>query len=573
MSGGGGGAPQAQQVTSTTSNLPEYARPYFENLMNRAQAESYREYTPYEGQRLAGFTPEQQQVQQQTMGLQTPGQFGAASNFASAAGLGSLAASQYTPTSFNNQQIGQPNLLNYQMSSPGNVTTQNYSAPQMQAAQTGFSPTIQSYDMGPVSSIQTREYNAPTMQAAQTNFDAGKSLRDYQMDQPDMFGQAQVNRYMSPYIQNVMDVQKREALTDAKKAQLAQNLGAVRQGSYGGARQLLATTERERALGQQLGDIQARGLQSAFENSQQQFERDRTAGMSADSQNLQALLQTQGLRANLGQQVALANLSSEQQARVQNQAAQLQTQGMNAEQALRAALANQQADLTVGQQNQQSRMQAQQLSVNTGLQTALANLSSQQQANVQNQAAELQTQGLNAEQAMRAALANQQTGLAVGQQNLNASLDTQKLGATTGLQALLANQQTNLEAQRLGEQSRQFGASNRLQGLGQVLESGRTLGNLGLTQQQADLQRLQAQSGVAGQQQQLEQQQLDMAYADFLRQRDYPMEQLGYYGNLLRGVPVQLGSTATTYAQPPSMGAQVGGLGLGALSMYQMAQG
>ena len=188
MSGGGGGAPQAQQVTSTTSNLPEYARPYFENLMNRAQAESYREYTPYEGQRLAGFTPEQQQVQKQTMGLQTPGQFGAASNFASAAGLGSLAASQYTPTSFNNQQIGQPNLLNYQMSSPGNVTTQNYSAPQMgpaervgaqtynspqmQAAQTGFSPTIQSYDMGPVSSIQTREYNAPTMQAAQTNFDS-----------------------------------------------------------------------------------------------------------------------------------------------------------------------------------------------------------------------------------------------------------------------------------------------------------------------------------------------------------------------------------------------------------------
>jgi hypothetical protein len=246
---------------------------------------------------------------------------------------------------------------------------------------------------------------------------------------------------------------------------------------------------------------------------------------------------------------------------------------MNAEQAMRAALANQQADLTVGQQNQQARMQAQQLSVNTGLQTALANLNSQQQANVQNQAAELQTQGLNAEQALRAALANQQTGLAVGQQNLNASLDTQKLGATTGLQALLANQQTNLESQRLGEQSRQFGASNRLQGLGQVLESGRTLGNLGLTQQQADLQRLQAQSGVAGQQQQLTQQQLDMAYADFLRQRDYPMEQLGYYGNLLRGVPVDLGSTETTYARPPSMGAQVGGLGLGALSMYQMAQG
>jgi hypothetical protein len=476
MSGGGGGAPQAQQVTSTTSNLPEYARPYFENLMNRAQAESYREYTPYEGQRLAGFTPEQQQVQQQTMGLQTPGQFGVASNFASTAGLGSLAASQYTPTSFNNQQ-------------------------------TNFAPDIKSYDMGPAQTVTTQNYDAPTMQAAQTNYDASDLIRQYQMQRPDMFGQAQVDQYMSPYIQNVMDVQKREAVTDAQKAQLAQNLGAVRQGSYGGARQLLATTERERALGQQLGDIQARGLQSAFENSQQQFERDRTAGMSADSQNLQSLLQTQALSVNTGLQTALANLSAQQQANVQNQAAQLQTQGLNAEQALRAALANQQANLTVGQQNQQARLQAQQLSVDTRL------------------------------------------------------------------KAELANQQARLEAQRLEEQSRQFGATTQLQGLGQLLESGRTLGNLGLTQQQADTQRLQMQSGVAGQQQQLEQQQLDMAYADFLRQRDYPMEQLGYYGNLLRGVPVQLGSTATTYAQPPSMGAQVGGLGLGALSMYQMAQG
>jgi hypothetical protein len=137
----------------------------------------------------------------------------------------------------------------------------------------------------------------------------------------------------------------------------------------------------------------------------------------------------------------------------------------------------------------------------------------------------------------------------------------------------MANQQTNLEAQRLAEQSRQFGGTLGMQGYGQMLESGRTLGNLGLTQQQADMQRLQAQSSVAGQQQQLSQQQMDMAYADFLRQRDYPMEQLGYYSNLLRGVPVQLGSTATTYAQPPSMGAQVSGLGLGALGMYNMAQG
>jgi hypothetical protein len=38
-----------------------------------------------------------------------------------------------------------------------------------------------------------------------------------------------------------------------RKHNLGANLGAARQGTYGGARQLLAQTERERALGQQLG--------------------------------------------------------------------------------------------------------------------------------------------------------------------------------------------------------------------------------------------------------------------------------------------------------------------------------
>jgi hypothetical protein len=377
MSGGGNDTPPTQQVnsTTTTNNLPEYARPYFENILNRAQGESYREYTPYQGQRIAGFTPDQQAVQSDIRDMQTPGQFGAASGLANAAAMGSFSASQYDPTSVTNQQVGMP------------------------------------------------------------------GLNQYQLQGPQAFGNAQAEQYMSPYVQNVLDVQKREAVHDARKTQLATDLGAARQGTYGGARQLLATTERERALGQQLGDIQARGLQNSYENAQGQFERDRTAGMN------------------------------------------------------------------------------------------------------------------------------------VGQQNLQSALQTQQLGTQTGLQAALANQSSNLDAQRLAEQSRQFGGTLGMQGYGQMLEAGRTLGNLGLTQQQADTQRLQMQGASADQYQQQRQQQYDMAYADFLRQRDYPMEQLGYYSNLLRGVPIGLNSASQTYAPAPSMAAQVGGLGLGALSMSQLARG
>jgi len=675
MSGGGDSTPPTQQVnsTTTTNNLPEYARPYYENVLNRAQAESYREYTPFQGQRIAGFTPDQQALQAEVRNMQTPGQFGAASDLAYGAGLAAANAGQYTPTAVFNQQVQMPGLRNFGMGAPQGVGSQQFSGYTIDAAQTGFRPNLQNLQMSGARDVGAQNVDGYTIGAARTNFapnlqnlqmDAAQqvavpgagdfsafemegsnraeydpNLQDFTMQGAERFGSPQAQQYMSPYIQNVLDIQKREAITDARKAQLAQDLGAVRQGSYGGARQLLAATERERALGQNLGDIQARGLQAAYENAQAQFERDRSAGMSVEQanqqarlgvqqlgaqtglqaalanqsteqqrqtqnqaaqlqaqgmsaeqamraalanqqagltvnqQNLQAQLQTQQLGTQTGLQAALANLSSEQQANVQNQAAINQARGMNAENAMRAALANQQAGLTVGQQNLQAGLQTQQLGTQTGLQAALANLSSQQQANVQNQAAINQAQGMNAENALRAALANQQAGLTVGQQNLQAQLQTQQLGTQTGLQAALANQSSNLDAQRMAEQSRQFSSQQGLAGLGQMLEAGRTLGNLGLTQQQADQQRLQMQGTAADRYQQQRQQQLDMAYADFLRQRDYPMEQLGYFSNLLRGVPVGLNTTGTTYAPPPSMLAQVGGVGLGALGLSNMARG
>jgi hypothetical protein len=406
-------------------------------------------------------------VQRQTMGMQTPGQFGVGTGMVGAGGLASLGAGQFQPGQFQTTGVEAPTLTPFQMGPAMGVSAQQVSAPMMQTAQTGFNP----------------------------------ALERFQMTTPEQFGRQQAEQYMSPFMQNVVDVQKAAAIRDAQKTQLGQNLAASRQGTYGGARQLLAQTEREKTLAGQLGDIQARGTQAAFEQAQQQFERDRAAQMSAQQQNLQAALGVQ------------------------------------------------------------------QLGTQTGLQAALANLSSAQQANVQNQSAQLQAMGMNQEQALRAALANQQAGLTVGQQNLAARLGVQQLGAGQSLEAQRANQQALMDIQRMAEQSRQFGSEVGLRGAGQAIQAGQTLGQLGSAQQQADIQRLAAQEAVGSQQRALEQQVLDQRYADFLRQRDYPMEQLGYYSNLLRGLPMQMGSTTTTYAQPPSMLSQVGGLGLGALGL------
>jgi hypothetical protein len=129
-----------------------------------------------------------------------------------------------------------------------------------------------------------------------------------------------------------------------------------------------------------------------------------------------------------------------------------------------------------------------------------------------------------------------------------------------------------MDAQKAAEASRQFGTSSGLQSLAQALQSAQTLGNLGQTQQASDLARIQAQAAAGAEQQAMDQRYMDTDYADFLRQRDYPMEQLNYYNSLIRGMPMTMGSTATSYAPPPSMLSQLGGLGLGAASIYQLAK-
>lgn len=557
----------------------------------------------YGAGRVAGLQGLQTDVQKALTGLQLPTQFGAATTAAESGikALQNLAG--FTPTN-----ISAPSLTQYQMGPAAGVAGMQFNAPEMVAAQTQFAPQVSSFQISPLAA-QT----APTMATAQTRFDP--NLQRFQMEAPEMvsamqvttpqmraaqmaaperFGTAAAQEYMSPYMQQVVDVQKREAIRDAQKAQLAQNLAAARQGTYGGARQALATTERERALGTQLGDIQTRGLEAAFGQAQQQFERDRAAGMQAqlanldksqqaEVQNQAAALQTQGLNAqqamqaalanqqarqtaareNLqaalgvqqlgaqtGLQTSLANLSAEQQANVQNQAALLQTQGLNAQQAMQVALANQQASLG-----------AQQLGTQTGLQAALANLDKSQQAAVQNQAAILQTQGLNADQALRAALANQQAGLTVGQQNLQALLGVQQLGAGQTMEAQRANQEA---AFRAAEQQRLAAL-----GLGTI---GQQLGQLGIGQQAAELDRLKTMGAFGDLQRAIAQQQIDARYADLMRGIQFPESQLEKLSGFIRGVPMT-DTIQTTTTPPPSFASQLAGMGLAGLGAYNMLGG
>ena len=126
----------------------------------------------------------------------------------------------------------------------------------------------------------------PTAQAA-TAAGIGRAGQSFNF-QPQMFDSGIAQQYMSPYQQNVIDVQKAQALLDFDRAQAARNNQAIQAGAFGGSRQAVQQALAGEDLQRRLGEIQAVGQQQAFENAQQQFERDRAAREAGERLGLSA---------------------------------------------------------------------------------------------------------------------------------------------------------------------------------------------------------------------------------------------------------------------------------------------
>ena len=88
-----------------------------------------------------------------------------------------------------------------------------------------------------------------------------------------------VQDYMNPYLQNVVDIQAREARRTADISRNTEQARLAQAGAYGGSRQAIMEAERQRNLGTQIGDIQAKGLMAAFEQAQKQRLGEATLGL------------------------------------------------------------------------------------------------------------------------------------------------------------------------------------------------------------------------------------------------------------------------------------------------------
>ena len=321
--------PTSQNITQTS--IPDYARPYVEDMLGKNAALISQDYQTYGGERIAGFDPMQLQAQQAAANLGPSKQLGSATQMAGLAGLraGELG---YDPTKFDGSYSGT------------NFTNQ-YTAPSQ-------------YDNTTFAADKLSGFGGGTQAASTQSFtDPATTLG----------GQSTAAKYMSPYTQNVTNIQTREADRLAGIEATKRGAAAVGAGAFGGARQAIMDAEAARNLATQKGDITARGQQDAYQQAMAQFNAEQGYGLTAQQANLQANLQS--ALANQQQGLTAQQLSEQskqfgygQQMTAAQQAAQY---GLAAQQ---AAEQSKQFGANLGMTAQQAAEQSKQYGANLGLQ-------------------------------------------------------------------------------------------------------------------------------------------------------------------------------------------------------------
>ena len=130
-------------------------------------------------------------------------------------------------------------------------------------------------------------------------------------------GTGTAGQYMNPYMQNVTDIQLREAQRQADIASTGRQADQTSKGAFGGSRAAIMDAEAARNLAMQKGDIQAQGLNTAYGQGQQQFNAEQQARQNAAQLNAQqgqygAGLGLQGLQTALTGASTLGNIGNMQ---------------------------------------------------------------------------------------------------------------------------------------------------------------------------------------------------------------------------------------------------------------------
>jgi hypothetical protein len=208
--------------------------------MARAAYESSQPYEQYGGQRLAYFSPGEQQAMSQYQNMAMAG----------------------TPA-----ELDSAGQTAHQVSQGYNTA---FTGPQYQAGQhsggyAGAGQAAGGYGGDSISS----QYDP---NSREMGYQAGQ-LGDFDR----LNNQEAIQSYSDPYMQQVVDVQKREAARQQDMRHAQTGLDAAGMGSLGGYREAIMRSEGERNLGQLMDDQQVQGSQAAFDRARQAMVQDRAS--------------------------------------------------------------------------------------------------------------------------------------------------------------------------------------------------------------------------------------------------------------------------------------------------------
>ena len=223
MGGGGdsgGGGPQTS--TSYNTNIPEYARPYVETMLGTAQQQIY-DYAPD-------------------------------------------ASGNMVPTTMKGYKPFNEDPSKYfagptKLQTDSRLAAQNMTAAPQLAGATGMAAEagLRGLDTRYSPSAFSSGYDASAK-----NFDQGAA-----------------QQYMNPYMQSVVEMQQQDAQRQADIASTGRNAQATQAGAFGGSRQAIMDAEAARNLASQKGSIQSQGLNTAYNQAQQQFNADQARNLQS----------------------------------------------------------------------------------------------------------------------------------------------------------------------------------------------------------------------------------------------------------------------------------------------------
>ena len=318
--GGEGGGPSTTTVNQ--SNIPEWLRPQVEGIIGGASQELFdyaideegnyvlqgaKPFVPYSANvkdYVADFSPLQQQVQYNAANLQMPGQFNQATGYANQAAQGGVDSADraygYGNAGFQSGQQGQQmgmqggdyygamgakagiqgqqsGLLGQQMGMQGG---DYYGAMGAGYGQQGAGYGAQAADVGQMGlraeqygrnvSGQAEDYASQAANAGSNYANAAQNVYNPLTKTYDT--SSAISAYMSPYQQNVTDIQIEGLQRQADIARTQRGAQAAKAGAYGGSRQAIENAEADRALASQIANTRAQGLQNAYQQAQQNLQ-------------------------------------------------------------------------------------------------------------------------------------------------------------------------------------------------------------------------------------------------------------------------------------------------------------